>query len=308
MSEVVILVHGGAGRPSSESIAPAREAAMRDGIHDALGAGSDILESGGVAVDAVEEAVRRLEANPEFNAGRGSVLDAAGHVRMDASIMRGMDRAAGAVANLSRVVHPVSAARLVMERTKHVLLVANDALTFCEEQGLELEETSYFVTDLRREQLERAKRKERVALEHRHDDSLGTVGAVALDVEGDLAAATSTGGITHQLPGRVGDSAIIGAGTWSDNESCAVSATGTGEAIIRANFAHLVDALVRCEGLPLMEACQRAVEQVVSLGGSVGCIAVDKSGNVAMPFSTPMMARGVKRGGATAQVAIFGAM
>jgi beta-aspartyl-peptidase (threonine type) len=234
------------------------------------------------------------------------VLGAKGDVRMDASIMSGIDRAAGAVANLARVANPVSAARLVMERTEHVLLVAEAALALCEEYGLCVEDESYFITDFRKEQLEQA--KQQLVLDPDHDDdrddSLGTVGAVALDARGNLAAATSTGGITNQHPGRVGDSALIGAGTWADNETCAVSATGIGETIIRGGFAHFVDALVRLKGMPLEEACQRAVSQVVCLRGAAGCVAVDKHGKTAMPSSTPLMARGMRRTGSKAQVAI----
>lgn len=308
MRNVVILVHGGAGKPATTSVPPSHEEAIRSGLRDALLEGGQILDSGGAALDAVEAAVRMLEDNPHFNAGRGSVLGAKGDVRMDASIMSGIDRAAGAVANLARVANPVSAARLVMERTEHVLLVAQAALAFCEQHELRVEDESYFVSEFRREQLEQAKRKKRLALAPDHeddrDDLLGTVGAVALDARGNLAAATSTGGITNQHPGRVGDSALIGAGTWADDETCAVSATGVGETIIRAGFAHFVDALVRLKGMPLEEACQRAVSKVVSLRGAAGCVAVDKHGNVAMPFSTPQMARGIKRGASEAQVAI----
>lgn len=304
MSDVVIVVHGGAGRRPREDASSNADDAVRAGLRDALSTGYAILAGGGSALDAVEQSVRRMEANEVFNAGRGSVLNAAGEARMDASIMTGRDRRAGAVAALSDVRHPISAARAVMEGTNHVLLVGDRAVAFCRAQGLSLEEAAYFVTDLRIRQLERAKREGATSLDLDQGDASGTVGAVALDATGTLAAATSTGGMTNQLPGRVGDSAIIGAGTWAANETCAVSATGVGETIMRAGFARHIDSLIRYKSMPLPRACRCAVDDVVSLRGAVGCVAVDRHGRVATPFSTPFMARGIMRGGSNVQVAL----
>ena len=304
MLDVVLVVHGGAGRRRREDASSDADDAVRAGLRDALSTGYAILSAGGSALDAVEQSVRRMEANEVFNAGRGSVLNAEREARMDASIMNGADRRAGAVAALSAVRHPISAARRVMEETNHVLLVGDQAVAFCRAQGLSMEAAAYFVTDLRMRQLERAKRERKTTLDLDDGDSTGTVGAVALDARGDLAAATSTGGMTNQLPGRVGDSAIIGAGTWAANATCAVSATGIGETIMRAGFARHVDSLIRYKHMQLPTACQRAVDDVISLRGAVGCVAVDRHGRVAMPFSTSFMARGIVRSGVDAQVAL----
>lgn len=296
----VIAVHGGAGSRQRADAGDAWDAAIRAGLRASLEAGHRVLAAGGSALDAVEQAVRVLEDDEHFNAGRGSVLDANGDVTMDASIMSGRHRRAGAVAGVSGVVHPISAARLVMERTSHVLLVGAEASSWCAEHGLEIATPDHFVTERRRRQLKRSRNEgESVGL-----DNLATVGAVALDAEGNLAAATSTGGITSKLPGRVGDSAIIGAGTWADNKSCAVSATGIGEAIMRAAFAHDVHASMRFRRVSLEEACLRAMDGVVAIRGAIGCVAVDSRGRTAMPFSTPAMPRGVMRAPDDVEVAI----
>lgn len=304
MPEAVIAVHGGAGSDRAQRDVPDWEQAVRDGLHTSLATGYRVLADGGSALDAVERAARELEGDEHFNAGRGSVLDARGDVTMDASIMNGADRKAGAVAALSRVTHPITAARLVMTQTRHVLLVGGEALALCRAHGLETAEPGYFITELRKRQLDEIKRRGTSAEGPGRIDSLATVGAVALDRDGNLAAATSTGGTANHLPGRVGDSAVIGAGTWADNATCAVSATGIGETIIRAAFAHEIDALMRYRKMTLGDASRKALDIVVVLGGAVGCVAVDSAGLTAMPFSTPAMPRGVMRGPNDVEIAV----
>jgi isoaspartyl peptidase/L-asparaginase-like protein (Ntn-hydrolase superfamily) len=249
----------------------------------ALAAGRAILASGGPALAAVVAAVAILEDHPEFNAGRGSALTTGGRVEMDASVVCGLTRRAGAVAAVTGVRHPVDAAWAVLEHGAHVLLAADGAEAFARQHGLEFCDPGWFLTERRRAEQEAA--------------SQGTVGAVALDSHGHLAAATSTGGRTGQLPGRVGDSPIIGAGTWADDRTCAVSATGAGEAFIRAAFAHEVDALLRlAPGTDLDAATAAALDRVVEAGGRGGCIALDATGRLAMPFTTASMHRGFTRG------------
>jgi isoaspartyl peptidase/L-asparaginase-like protein (Ntn-hydrolase superfamily) len=289
MSGIALAAHGGAGEIARDE---PDDRAMREALAACLEEGRALLAGGGSALDAVEQLVRQLEAHALFNAGHGSVLTAQEKVEMDAAIMDGRSRAAGAVACVRRLAHPVSAARAVMERTPHVLLVGDEAERFAFELGAEQVEPASLVTEQRRRQLERAQQKQRVSLDHDEPGEAGTVGAVARDAAGHLAAATSTGGLTNQLPGRAGDTAVIGAGTWADDATCAVSATGHGEAFIRAALAHEVDAGLRLAGLALDEACQRALARVTALGSRGGLIAVDAAGRVAMPFTTRGMARG----------------
>jgi isoaspartyl peptidase/L-asparaginase-like protein (Ntn-hydrolase superfamily) len=272
-------VHGGSG-PAGD---PGGE--IRRGLAAALEAGWRALAAGGSALDAVVAAVEVLEDREEFNAGRGSALTRAGGVEMDAAVMEGAQRRAGAVAGLRRVVHPVRAARAVMERSPHVLLAGPAADEFAGACGLALAEPDHFVTARRRAQLEALARPP-------GPEAGGTVGAVARDADGHLAAATSTGGVAGKLPGRVSDSALPGAGTWADDATCAVSATGHGEAFVRCAFAHEVDALLRHARLPLAEACERALARVSALGARGGCIALDARGGLALPFSSPAMPRG----------------
>jgi isoaspartyl peptidase/L-asparaginase-like protein (Ntn-hydrolase superfamily) len=288
-------VHGGAGAGPSPEEAPAAQAEVRAALARALASGHQALTDGGIALDAVVAAVRVLEDCVWLNAGRGSVLCATGEIEMDAAVMDGAMQRAGAVAGLRSVLNPVLAARAVMERSPHVLLAGDGAERFAQEQGLPRAAPEDFVTDLRRRQLARWRERSGAASRDAgaRPDGGGTVGAVARDARGHLAAATSTGGVTGKLPGRVSDSALIGAGCFADDATCAVSATGTGDAFIRAGFAHQVDALMRHAKLALGEACERALAAVRSLGGSGGCIAIDAAGRVAMPFDTQWMARGV---------------
>ncbi len=284
MRRAVLAVHGGAG-DSITRLPGRRLEAGRQGMAAALDAGSAVLGEGGGALDAVVTAVKVLEDDPEFNAGRGSALTVDGTVETDAAVADGGQRRAGAVGACRGVRNPVEAARSVMERTDHVLVVGEAVAALAERWRLVVEPDEWFVTSRALEQLRRVGGSA-------PPSSPGTVGAVARDLEGHLAAATSTGGRVGQLPGRVGDSPVIGAGTWADDDTCAVSATGHGEAFVLAAFAHEVDALVRLRGIDIAAACHRALQAVSARGGRGGCIAVDVDGNLAMPFTTAAMWRG----------------
>lgn len=287
MAEPALAVHGGAGHRGPRDEAPYREAVGR-----AIDAGWAALASGG-ALAAVQAAVELLEDAPQFNAGRGSVLTAAGSVEMDAAIASGPDRRAGAVACVTRVRNPVRLARAVMDRTPHMLLAGRGAEALAVELDLELMKPAWFVTAAERERLTRGA----------GDRGGGTVGAVARDESGALAAATSTGGVRGQLPGRVGDSPLLGAGTWAD-EACAVSATGDGEAVIRAVAAYEIARRVE-GGAPLAEAAEGVLRgRVAALGGSGGVIALGATGDPALPFTTAVMHRGSRTGAGPAQIAI----
>jgi beta-aspartyl-peptidase (threonine type) len=272
----VIAIHGGAGVLRSDKPSGRHRAALAR----ALEAGHEILKQGGTSLDAVAAAVVVLEDSPLFNAGRGSSFNSDGEIEMDASIMEGATLRAGAVAAVQRIRNPILAARAVMESSPHVLLAGSGAERFAREHGLKLEPPEYFHT---------AKRLS--ALKRRLKNYHGTVGAVALDQAGNLAAATSTGGYTGKLPGRVGDSPIIGAGNYADNRACAVSGTGLGEAFIRAAVGHDVCAQMRYRGASLAAAAAAALKNVARLGADGGLIAVDRRGNVAMPFNSEGMYR-----------------
>jgi beta-aspartyl-peptidase (threonine type) len=282
MSLRAVVVHGGAGNPRAGRIAD--EAPYHQGLREALAAAQQHPAD---ALAAVEAAVRVLEDAPVFNAGRGSVLTSEGTVEMDAAVMCGSSLRAGAVAAVTTVRNPVSLARAVMEGSDHVLLVGVGAERLAAERGLERMDPQWFVTDAQRRRLARE-----------DGDRRGTVGAVALDTEGRLAAATSTGGTRGQRPGRVGDSPLVGAGTYADS-TCAVSATGDGEHIMSVVATHEVSALMRLGGLPVEEACERVLRgRLERLGADAGLIAVDRDGNVAMPFNTTVMHRGWQVAGA----------
>jgi beta-aspartyl-peptidase (threonine type) len=293
MGDPVIAVHGGAHGRRPEDDRPHREV-----LCDALMAAAAALDHGGDAVDAACRAVAVLEDAPVFNAGRGSVLHRDGAVEMDAAVMQGEARRAGAVATVTRVRHPILLAREVMERTPHVLITGAGAERLAEEWGLELRDPEWFVTERQRERwLARAGPGA--------DADTGTVGAVVLDADGRLAAATSTGGIRDQLPGRVGDSPLVGAGVYAEDGVCAVSATGDGEHLIRALAAHEVAALVRHREMPVEQATETVLrDRVAPLGGEGGLIALDAAGNVAMPFTTAVMFRGCVVGGGTPRTAV----
>lgn len=298
-----ILIHGGCGAMRPATVAIEQEERARAGLGQALDAGSDSLARGGAALDAVEAAARILEEDPAFNAGRGSVLTALGRVELDAAIMDGCDRRAGAVAGLTTTRAPISAARAAMERSPHVLLTYAEADAFARDQGLEQVDNDWFVTPERRAQLDRV-----MAAGGAFDVDIkyGTIGAVAVDSAGHVAAATSTGGLTAKRWGRIGDSPLIGAGTYADNRSCAISATGLGEAFIRAVASHQLAMRVALGRAGLQEALDAVLADVGTLGGSGGLIAVSPTGELAWGFTTPGMYRGYARAEGERGVAIYG--
>jgi isoaspartyl peptidase/L-asparaginase-like protein (Ntn-hydrolase superfamily) len=295
----VLVIHGGAGTINHREMTPRLEKRYRAALQAALQAGYAVLDGGGSSLDAVVAAVVALEDSPLFNAGRGSVFNAAGEHELDASVMDGATGKAGAVALVRRVANPVLAARAVMERTPHVLLSGAAADRFAREAGLRIVRPGYFSTPMRARALARARARAGASAADRH----GTVGAVAVDGFGHLAAATSTGGYTNKMPGRIGDSPIIGAGNYADR-SCAVSATGPGEYFMRSVLAHDVAARMRYLGETLPQAARRALARLVAAGGDGGLIAVDGAGRVAMPFVSEGMYRGVARSGRY-EVAIY---
>ncbi len=285
-----IAVHGGAGTLAAADLTPENDRAYRTGLERALRAGFTVLDAGGASLDAVVAAVQVLEDDPLFNAGRGAVVAASGQHELDASVMDGRDLRAGAVTGVRHVRSPIELARLVMERSPHVMLAGVGAEEFALEQGLTPVPNTHFATERRRRELERFLQGELAA---GRESLMGTVGAVARDASGNLAAATSTGGMTGKKWGRVGDSPIIGAGTYAANDCCAVSATGHGEFFIRAAVAHEIAALMRYRGLSVAEAADEVVmRQLVRLGGSGGVIAVGRDGRIAMPFNSEGMLRG----------------
>lgn len=305
-SPVAIAIHGGAGTIERGRLSEEQETRIRAALKAAVEAGHQVLVDGGSSLDAVTMAVRLLEDAPEFNAGRGAVLTFDGSVELDASIMDGATLAAGAVAGMSGVRHPIEAARRVMTESPHVLLVGSGADAFARQQGLEFMDPDWFITEFRLEQL-RAVQASQQSATQLSEDWFSTVGAVALDAEGRLAAATSTGGMTNKRWGRVGDSPIIGAGTYADNRSCAVSATGHGEFFIRHVVAHEICARVRLTGVSLAEAADLVVNQTLrEAGGDGGVIAVDPQGNISMPFNTPGMYRAAIDTQGRLRIGIFG--
>jgi L-asparaginase / beta-aspartyl-peptidase len=299
INKIGLVIHGGAGTIDRNSMTPEREREYRVGLERALSAGYEILKRGGSSLDAAEAAVRVLEDDSHFNAGRGSVFTSAGTNEMDASIMDGKTLRAGAVGSLKHIKNPIGLARLIMEKSPHVMLDCAGAEAFAKANGIELVDQKYFFTQERWDALQKIKAAEK----HRTGDAgkiivitdqdrHGTVGAVALDKNGDLAAATSTGGTTNKLPGRIGDTPVIGAGTYASNQTCAVSCTGDGEYFIRAGVAHEVSALMKYRGMTLREAAQAALDSVKELGGTGGLIAIDKNGDIALLFNTNGMYRG----------------
>jgi beta-aspartyl-peptidase (threonine type) len=303
----VLAIHGGAGTIRRAQLTPERERRYHEALRDALRAGHAILAAGGASLDAVTAAVVSLEDCPLFNAGRGAVFNARGRHELDAAIMDGATLKAGAVAGVRRAKNPVRVARAVMERSPHVLLGGAGADAFARRQKLELVAPDYFSTPQRVLALQRAKQRARGAVREAASaaDRHGTVGAVARDVYGNLAAATSTGGFTNKLAGRIGDSPVIGAGTYADNDTCAVSATGDGDFFLRAVFAHDLSARMRYAGEPLARAARSALARVAALGGTGGLIAVDRAGRVVLPFNTEGMYRGFVRADGELAVDIF---
>ncbi len=289
-----LAVHGGAGTIRRENMTQEAENAYRAGLRASLKAGYAVLSKGGSALDAASAAVMVLEDDILFNAGRGAVYAADGTQEMDAAVMDGIDRRAGAVAGIFGPRHPVLAARAVMEKSEHVLLIGRGALEFCRLNGVAFADPAYFASDRRLKALHDELERRRLDAADTRDDAAkhGTVGAVARDAYGNVAAATSTGGMTAKLPGRVGDSPVIGAGTWADNATCAVSATGHGEYFIRYAVGHEIAARMRYLKQDIDRAAEDVVAELGRIGGSGGVIAVDGAGNVALPFNSAGMYRG----------------
>lgn len=308
-----IAIHGGAGTIDKSKFTPEKEAAYRAKLQEAVEAGFKVLENGGDSLTAVTTAINILENSPFFNAGIGAVYTYEGHHELDASIMDGRDRQAGAVAGVKHIKNPIDLARLVMEQSVHVMLSGEGAEQFAKKNGMELVNNSIFDTEHRFEALERAKKKlnktENYQANHRalpEQYKMGTVGAVALDKHGNLAAGTSTGGMTAKRFGRIGDSPVIGAGTFADNRSCAVSATGHGEYFIRYSVASDICARVQYQGKTIKQAGDEVIHDVLKpIGGTGGVIIVDNKGNISLPFNTKGMYRASKVAGKPTYVAIF---
>jgi L-asparaginase / beta-aspartyl-peptidase len=303
-----IAIHGGAGTILRSTMTPEKELAYRRALEDALLAGETILSSNGSAIDAVEKAVQVLEDNILFNAGRGAVFTHGGKNEMDASIMDGRLRKAGAVTCVEGVKNPVTLARAVMDQSEHVFMSGTGAEEFARKMNIAFESHEYFFSQDRYDQLLRAREAGRIILDHTNvdDRKFGTVGAVALDNEGNLAAATSTGGMTNKRYGRIGDSPIIGAGTYASNETCAVSCTGHGEYFIRAVVAYDISCLMEYRGYSLKKACEEVVmNKLKNMGGEGGLVACDSKGNVEMVFNSEGMYRAMKRGNEGSVIGIY---
>lgn len=292
-----LAIHGGAGTLIKGLMTAEKEAQYKSALENALEKGFLILEKGGSALDAVEESVKVLEDSPLFNAGKGSVFTNEGTHEMDASIMEGRSLRAGAVSLISGIKNPISLARDVMEESDHVFLAGEGAMRFADSLNYKLETPEYFFDELRYQQWQEIKDSDKFQLDHstKKDSKFGTVGAVACDKNGNIAAATSTGGMTNKRWGRVGDSPIIGAGNYANNKTCAVSCTGSGEFFIRGVVAYDVSCLMEYKGLSLEEATSELInKRVLEIGGDGGLIAVDAQGNIAMPFNTEGMYRAFK--------------
>lgn len=294
MNKFSIAIHGGAGTILREHMSVENEKLFSAELERALNAGSKILESGGTAIDAVEKAVVHLEDSPFFNAGKGSVFTAEGKHEMDASIMEGSNLYAGAVSMVKSIKNPIALARLVMEKSDHVFLAGEGAEVFARTLNCEFMDEEYFFNEFRYQQWLEVKGSDLTQLDHTaaKESKFGTVGAVAMDKQGNLAAATSTGGMTNKKYGRVGDSPMIGAGNYANNNTCAVSCTGSGEFFIRGVVAYDVSCLMEYKGMTLTQACEEVIHhRLKKIGGDGGLIAVDSIGNIAMPFNTSGMYR-----------------
>ncbi len=304
-----IVVHGGAGTILPKHLTKELETAYLKALRTAVKAGDKILAQGGTALSAVEKAVIVLENSPLFNAGKGSVFGANGKHEMDASIMCGLTKKAGAVAGVRRVKNPISLASAVMHKSEHVLLAGSGAEDFGKLHGVRMEDESYFYSEHRYNQWQKVRGMDTAFLDHNVDISdkkFGTVGAVALDNEGNVAAATSTGGLTNKKYGRVGDSPLIGIGNYANNDTCAVSCTGDGEYFIRGVVAYDISALMEFKGLSVDEASKEVIlKRIKKIGGEGGVIAIDSQGNIALPFNSTGMYRGYSRNGEEAVVKIF---
>jgi beta-aspartyl-peptidase (threonine type) len=308
MSTFSIAIHGGAGTLVKGMMTSELEAKYRADLKNALDQGYALLESGGTAVDAVEKAVQVLEDSPLFNAGKGAVFTATGSHEMDASIMDGKTLNAGGVSLISGIKNPVSLSRDVMEKSEHVFLAGEGAMQFAKELDYKLEDASYFYDEFRHKQWLDIKGTDSFQLDHatKKDSKFGTVGAVACDQDGNIAAATSTGGMTNKKWGRVGDSPMIGAGNYANNKTCAISCTGSGEFFIRGVVAYDVACLMEHKNWSVQEASHEVIhKRILEIGGDGGLIAVDNKGNIAMPFNTEGMYRASKTSEGNEEVSIY---
>ena len=297
-----LAIHGGAGVMSRERMSTERQQEYIYHLDKALSIGDSILRNGGRATDAVVMVVSYLEDCPLFNAGKGAVFTHKGTIELDASIMDGATLNAGAIAGVTDIKNPIKAVRLVMEKSVHVMLSGKGASAFAKEQGLEIVKNKYFFTKERHESLKRLQKQER---ERNQNDNHGTVGCVALDQLGNLCAGTSTGGMMNKKYGRIGDSPIIGAGTWADNRTCAVSSTGHGEYFIRLTVARDVASHIEYKNMDIHQAGNMVLEKLTQLGGTGGFIAIDAKGNITMPFNTSGMFRAYSKSTGEKEIAIF---
>ena len=292
--DFAIAIHGGAGTITRKNMTPEKESAYRSKLKEALNTGYVILETGGTSLNSVEATIQIMEDSDLFNAGKGAVFTNAGTNELDASIMDGSNLKAGAVAGVKTVKNPISAARKVMDETWHVMLSGDGADQFAKEQNLEIVDPIYFYTQQRWDSLKKTQAKKH-----------GTVGCVALDIYGNLAAGTSTGGLTNKQWGRIGDSPIIGAGTYANNQTCAVSGTGQGEYFIRGNVAYDISAMMEYENVSVGKAARKVIGKLSDLGAEGGVIAMDSNGEISMPFNTTGMYRGFRKDGSPAKIFIY---
>ncbi|WP_229248690.1 isoaspartyl peptidase/L-asparaginase family protein [Dyadobacter sandarakinus] len=328
--KITLVIHGGAGTITRANMTPEKEKAYREGMQLALHKGYDVLKKGGTSVQAVEAAIRVMEDSPLFNAGKGAVFTHEGKNELDASVMEGQSLKAGSIAGVTTIRNPISAAIAVMEKSPHVMMAGRGAEEFAREKGLEIVDPSYFYTESRYKALQRAREEEKTELDHNAKDEkalkkgpksgmnapenlifdegkkYGTVGCVALDRFGNLAAGTSTGGMTNKRYGRIGDAPVIGAGTYANNNTCAVSATGHGEYFIRSVVAYDISALMEYKGMTLDEAAREVVmKKLVERGGEGGVIALDRQGNISMPFNSEGMYRGYIKSDEKSEILIY---
>ena len=312
IKKYAIAIHGGAGTILRTNMTNEIEQKYKMALHESILAGENILLNSGLAIDAVEAAIRSLENNPLFNAGRGSVFSHEGEHEMDASIMNGKDLMAGAVAGVKNVKNPITLAKSVMQHSNHVFMAGQGAEVFAKQLNIEMAPNEYFFEQMRYDQLIQAKSNDRIELDHvdnkfeNGEKKFGTVGAVALDVFGNISAGTSTGGMTNKKHGRVGDTPIIGAGTYANNQTCAVSCTGHGEFFIRSVVAYDISCLIEYKGFSLKEACNLVVkDKLVKIGGEGGLIALDARGNIELCFNSEGMYRASKKSNEDVYIGIY---
>ena len=308
MQRISLAIHGGAGTILKQDMTAELEAAYSKGLEEALSAGYFVLDKGGTALDAVAAAVVSLEDCIMFNAGRGSVFTKNGTHEMDAAIMDGKTLSAGAVAGVSSIKNPVELALAIMQKSEHVLLSGDGALQFAKQQGLKIEDETYFFSQFRYDQWQLVKNEDTVALDHniQVEKKFGTVGAVACDAFGNLAAATSTGGMTNKNYNRIGDTPIIGAGTYANNQTCAISCTGHGELFLKAVAAYDVSCLMEYKGMTLQEAMEMVtLDKLVKINGEGGMVGADAKGNIALVFNSEGMYRAMQNSKGEKQIAIY---